>query len=104
MLYGRSDIQSVKVPETGHFHDRPIPNDPDAVDVAPFVLNCPECEPVILRTEAAFWARTREEAPLTEAEVKQRERMQEQMLLGQMSEFEEFRRWQASRRGALVAG
>lgn len=107
MLYGRSDIQGITVSETGHRHDRKKGQD------GPFVLDCPECEaaptivlsirdPKVDTDNTKSWARSREHAPLTEQEIAARDAAREQMLLGQMSEFEEFRAWQRARRAGAA--
>lgn len=81
MLYGRSDVQSVTVSETGHRHDR------KKGQTGPFQLDCPECEAapsVVLGIGTAAtsnapanhktWSRGRETAPLTEDEEAARQR------------------------------
>jgi hypothetical protein len=96
MLYGRSDINEVTIAVTGHRHGRKKGQE------GPFQIDCPECEPVLLAQEGAFWAASLEDAPPTEGEVKGRERAREQMLLGQVSEFDEFRAWQRSQRAGTT--
>jgi hypothetical protein len=96
MLYGRSDIAELTVPATGHRHTR------KKGYAGPFTLDCADCEPVLQLQEGPFWSTSLEDAPLTETEVKQREAAKEQVLLGQVSEFEEFRRWQAARRAGTT--
>lgn len=81
MLYGRSDIQSITVSETGHRHDR------KKGQTGPFELDCPECEAAAsilfgIGTTATAqapanpktWSRSSDDAPLTEAEQAEKER------------------------------
>lgn len=103
MLYGRSDIAEVTVSETGHRHARKKGQD------GPFVLDCAECEaaPTILfgvgaRENQKTWSTSREDAPLTEAEQREREAARDMLLAGQVTEYEEFRAWQRARRAGTA--
>jgi hypothetical protein len=67
-VYLQNSTQAIFVSETGHQHLRSA----SAEDERPTVINCPECEPYLVRDFAGVYSP--EQVPLTQAQVAARER------------------------------
>ena len=71
-VFLQGSIGSIFVHQTGHTHARSVPTDDDV----PTSINCPECEPYLVKELGAVYKK--ELVPLTERQIEARERMKEE--------------------------
>ena len=70
-LFNQSAIRSIYVGQTGHSHSQTPP--PKGEPPQPFTVDCAICEPYLVREG---WVYRRDAAPLSDAEQREKERIE----------------------------
>lgn len=68
-IYAQHSVASVSVGPTGHQHNRATPDDGHT----PFAINCEACEPFLVKEG---WVYNPEQVPLTDAQIREKERVE----------------------------